>query len=83
MTRSFGSNSKGSNSRGFNSIQDYTDSDPAYKQLAADPIVDPKHLDNTAKAYSCPKCKRKVMVLIGVSSVWCNRCERVMRPARA
>jgi len=30
--------------------------------------------------YQCKKCKRKITVLVGVSSVWCNRCSAVMQP---
>ncbi len=30
--------------------------------------------------YQCKKCKRKITVLVGVSSVWCNRCSNVMQP---
>jgi len=34
----------------------------------------------TETKYECKKCKRKITVLVGVSSVWCNRCSTVMQP---
>lgn len=36
-------------------------------------------LNRIETKYQCKKCKRKITVLVGVSSVWCNRCSTVMQ----
>jgi len=41
---------------------------------------EPLKQDTPETKYQCKKCKRKITVLVDVSSVWCNPCSNVMQP---
>lgn len=55
---------------------------PARKPAAKKAVTKKKPLNQDAPEtkYQCKKCKRKITVLVGVSSVWCNRCANAMLP---